>query len=200
MVEGREAVYGAPPMSTKWNDAPRDGWGMNTGELLNVILVYEDRASAQRGLAMYQRLMNDLGVEYEFNLNVWKFAVLGLARLDEVSREQAAAADLVIVCTRDESAPPERVQAWFERWLELKGRDDCALVMLREAAPDSAAPAPAGGFFDDLAPRGGIACFPPAATRAFGARVAGRAGLPRRCDAPVAGGWFPADRRNASCA
>lgn len=194
------ALPNLPAMTTKWNDTIRDGWGLNTGELLNVILIYEDRASAQRGLALYQRLMNDLGVEYEFNLNVWKFAVLGLARLDEVSTEQAAAADLVIVCTRDESAPPERVQAWFERWLELKGRDDCALVMLREDAPGPATPAQAGGFFDDLAQRGGIACFPPAATRAFAARVNGRGLLPRRCNAPVASGWFAADRRNASCA
>jgi|GEM_PF-1571363 len=184
-------------MSTKWNDSIRAGWGLDTGELLNVILVYEDRASAQRGLALYQRLMNDLGVEYEFNLNVWKFAVLGLARLDEISTEQAAAADLVIVCTRDESAPPERVQAWFERWLELKGRDDCALVMLGDAAPDSSSPARHGGFFDDLAERGGIACFPPAATRAFAARVEGRGWLPRRCNASVAEGWFPAARRTS---
>lgn len=184
-------------MTTKWNDTIRDGWGLNTGELLNVILVYEDRASAQRGLALYQRLMNDLGVEYEFNLNVWKFAVLGLARLDEISTEQAAAADLVIVCTRDESVPSERVQAWFERWLELKGRDDCALVILREAAPAAAAPTRHGGFHDDLAQRGGIACFPPAAARAFAARVDGRGWLSRRCNAPAAEGWFPADRRTS---
>jgi len=184
-------------MTTKWNDTARDGWGLHTGELFNVILVYEDRASAQRGLALYQRLMSDLGVEYEFNLNVWKFAVLGLARLDEISTEQAAAADLVIVCTRDESAPPERVQAWFERWLELKGRDDCALVVLEDAASDSVAPPPPGGFFDDLAQRGGIACFPPAAAHAFAARVDGRGWQPRRVNAPVAEGWFPADRRTS---
>lgn len=181
-------------MTTKWNDTTRDGWGHNTGELLNVILVYEDRSSAQRGLALYQRLMSDLGVESEFNLNVWKFAVLALARLDEISTEQAAAADLVIVCTRDGSAPLERVQAWFERWLELKGSDDCALVTLREAAPDPAAPPRHGGFNEDLAQPGGIVCFPPAATRAFAAQVDGRGWLPRRFNAPVASGWFPTDR------
>lgn len=177
-----------------------NGWGMNTGELLNVILVCEDRASAQRGLALHQHLLHDLGVEAEFNLNVWKFAVLGLARLDEISTEQAAAADLVFVCTRGESAPPDRVQAWFEGWLELKGRDDCALVMLREAAPDAATPVEPVGLLDARAQRGGIACFPPAASCAFAAWVDGRGWLPRRVSAPVVNGWLPTDRRTSPCA
>lgn len=180
-------------MTTKLNDTSRNGWGLNTGELFNVILVYEDRASAQRGLALYQRLMRDLGVDCDFNLNVWKFAVLGLARLDEISTEQAAEADLVIVCTRDAVEPPARVQAWFERWLELKGRNDCALVVLGEDTADASAPARRDEFFPGRAQRGGIACFPPATTHSFAARMNGRECLPCRAHAPGLEGWSFAD-------
>lgn len=105
-------------------------------EPFNVILVYEDPASAQRGLALYQRLMSELGIACEFNLGVWKFAVLALARLDELTREQAAAADLVIVCPRTTPEPPEQLAAWHRHWLELKGRDDCAFIVLDEPARD----------------------------------------------------------------
>lgn len=118
---------------------------MVPGEPYNVVLVYEDPASARRGLTLYQRLMNELGIACEFSLDVWKFAVLALARLDELTREQAAAADLVIVCTRATAEPPAQLEAWHQRWLELKGHDDCALIVLGEPARARGAAASAGG-------------------------------------------------------
>ena len=142
----------------------RGGCGVADAELFNVILVYEDQASALRGLALYQRLVSELGMDCDFNLNVWKFAILGLARLAEISTEQASDADLVIVCTRDESAPPEHVRSWFQRWVELKGHDDCALVVLGEVAHGWPEPARQDGFFHDLSRCGGVTIFRPAST------------------------------------
>lgn len=164
---------------------------MTASEIFNVILVYEDQPGARRGLALYQRLMNELGVGCEFNLHVWKFAVLGLARLDEISPEQAAAADLVIVCTRDESAPPEQIRAWYQHWVDMKGHDDCALVVLGEPAHDAPEPARSGGGCHQLTKRGGVAVFPPASAGGrSGARADGRAWFGHR---QIACAWPPAD-------
>lgn len=183
-------------MTTNWNAAMRGDWGVTAGEQLDVVLVYEDKASAQRGLALYQHLMTELGVGYEFNLNVWKFAVLALARLDEISTEQAAAADLVIVCARDEAAPAERVQSWFQRWLEVKGQSDCDLVVLGGAVHDQPGPAGKDRFFHRLARRGGVTVFSPAVASDSEARTDGQGWFPRQPHAAGANGWFHEDRRN----
>ncbi|MEQ2009406.1 MAG: hypothetical protein ABMA26_21705 [Limisphaerales bacterium] len=173
-------------MNTNWNGSTHGGCGVTAAELFNVILVYEDQASALRGLSLYQRLVSELGIDCDFNLNVWKFAVLGLARLDEISAEQASDADLVIVCTRDESVPPAHVRSWFQRWVEMKGRNDCALVVLGEAADEWARADKQDGFFHGLARRGGVAVFPPASGAGRAAtRSLGQAWFAPRQTAPV---------------
>lgn len=142
-------------MNTIGRDATGDGWGLNAGELFNVVLVYEDQASALRGLALYRRLATELRGTFAFHLHLWKFAVLGLGRLADVSTTQAVEADLIIVCTRGAASPPEPVQAWFERWLELKGHNYCALVVLEEAASEDRQ----GGYFHGLPDRGVVTVF-----------------------------------------
>ena len=151
-------------MQTPSNDRVSGCGGVTAGELFNVVLVYDDPASALRGLALYQRLVTELGLDCDCNLSVWKFAVLGVSRLAEISTAEAAAADLVIVCTRDEAALPQQAQAWFHRWLELKGHDDCALVMLDGADHERPEPARPGGFFHDLARYGRVSVFPSVTT------------------------------------
>ena len=183
-------------MTTQWNGATPNGCGLNVAELFNVILVYEDRASAVRGLALYQRLVAELGGDGDFNLNVWKFAVLGVRRLAELSAGQAAEADLIIVCTRDETEPAEPVRAWFERWLDLKGQHNCALVVVGEAASEQPAPTRQGGFYHRLAQRAGVTCFPPAAPAA---RTDGCDWFPRPPAAPGADGSFPKVARPSLC-
>lgn len=180
-------------MTTNRNNSTREGCGLTATELFNVILVYEDQASARRGLALYQRLVTELGDEHDFNLKVWKFAVLGVARLAEISTAQAAEADLIIVCTRDESESSEQSLAWLQHWLEQRGNSDCAVVVLGGAANDQPAPAATGGFFHHLARRGDGAVLPPvAAPDGSRARVDGRVWLPRSSHAPGIDGWFHA--------
>lgn len=137
--------------------------GEAASDTFNVVLIYEDQASALRGLALYRRLQTDLGGCLAFQFNLWKFAVLGIEWLAEISAAQAAAANLVIVCAQDTSAsPPAQVQAWFNRWLELKVHSNCTVVVLGEAATDQRAQPAPGGFFHDLAQRGVVTVLSPA--------------------------------------
>lgn len=164
----------------------------------NVILVYEDRASALRGLSLCQRLVVELGEDSDFNLNVWKFAVLGVARLAEVSAEQAAAADLIIVCMRDEAEPTEQVQAWFRRWTGLKDHNECALAVLSGPAHDRYVTTGKNGFFRGLAQRG-VTVFPPAARPGgdSSAPADAQGWLPRRAHPSGLDGWFHPERCNS---
>lgn len=178
-------------MTAHWNNSTREGCGLTATELFNVILVYEDLASARRGLALYHRLVTELGDEHDFNVNVWKFAVLGVGRLAEICAAQAADTDLVIVCTRDESESSEQSLAWVQCWLEQRGNSDCAVVVLGGAANDQPAPGATGGFFDHLARRGDGVVLPETATPDRSrARVDGRAWLPRQSHAPGIDGRF----------
>lgn len=164
MVRGMGPRLWCRSMNPIWNDVARHGFGVDASQLFNVILVYEDLASAFRGLELYQRLVNELGSDGEFSLSLWKFALLAVSRIAEISSKQAVDADLVIVCTRSESTPPEQVQSWFHRWLDMKGHRDCALVVLGDAAPAATAPVQPEGFFHNLARRGGITLFLPTPT------------------------------------
>ena len=173
---------------------------MHAAELFNVILVYEDQASALRGLALYQRLVTQLGGDSDFNLNVWKFAVLGVGRLDEISSGQAAEADLIIVCTRDEAEPTAEVQEWFQHWAEAKGQSDCAMAVLGASATAGPESSATPGFFHGLAQRGGISYFSPAAHADSAKRAAGCGWFPHQPHGTGADACFDNDRRNApSC-
>lgn len=188
-------------MNPTLQDVPKTEGGPAAADPFNVILVYEDRASALRGLALYQRLVTELGDDHDFNLNVWKFAVLGVARLAEVSTEQAAAADLIIVCMRDEAEPTEQVQAWFRRWMDVKGHNECALVVLNGPAQNRYVTTGKNGFFRGLG-RSGVTVFPPGA-RAGGDSAAqpdGRGWLPRSTHPHGVDGWFHPERCNTPSA
>ncbi len=181
-------------MSATWNQAKRDGFGLNASELFNVVLVYEDQASALRGLALYRRLVAELGEDREFSLNVWKFALLGVSRLAELSASQAAEADLIILCPRGEAEPPALVQAWFQRWVEMKGRHHCALVVLGETTDSPPALSGSGRFFQGLARHGRVSVFPPPAG-CNATATDERDWRPRRPHSLGVGGWFQEDRR-----
>lgn len=179
------------PMTTRWPDTRGNQACSLAAEPFNVVLVYEDPASAQRGLTLYQRLMSELGIACEFNLGVWKFAVLALARLDELTREQAAAADLVIVCLQAAPEPPEQVHAWFQHWLDVKGDSDCALVVLDQAGHAQPECAGRGGCFHRLARRGGDAFFPTvSAADGPATRADGRGRFARLGRTPGVDGWL----------
>lgn len=174
-------------MTTKWTDPARGGCGVTASELFNVVLVYEDQFCAQRGLAFYQNLMGELGIACEFNLSAWKSAVLALARLDELTREQATAADLVIVCSRGSSAPADQIQSWHQRCADLKDGNDCALVVLDAEAGENSRAGRPDQFISNPAHRRGTAGSPAATgcaradSRAwFAPRQAARAWQPRQ--------------------
>ena len=185
-------------MTTSWKNSRREGCGVQAGELFNVILVYEDQASASRGLALYQRLVTDLGGEDDFNLNVWKFAVLGVGRLAEISAQQATEADLIIVCPRDESEPPEDVQAWFQRWADVKGQSDYALVVLSGNASPCPVSAGSNGFFRGMARRGHVAVFSSTAVHDVStARTNECCWFPQNSRASAVDGWAHHGRFNS---
>ncbi len=176
-------------MTSDWKDAIREQRGVAVGEHFNVVLVYGDQASARRGLALYQRLVSELGGEGGFSLTTWTYTVLGVSRLADISPVQAAEADLVIVCTQDESESPEQVQACFQQyWLELNGHSDCALVVLDGTDCDGAMPDRNGGFFHDLARHGQVTVFTTADRSA--ARMGSGAWLAPR---PIACAWQSVD-------
>src|SRR5205823_2351421 len=80
----------------------------------------------------YDFLVENLGHEYQFNNQMWKFDVLSIPKLREMAAHDAALADIVVISSL--GAPlPDEVKAWIEVWLSEKNHP-LALVALFERA------------------------------------------------------------------
>ena len=86
----------------------------------NVVIVYEDFAAGKHAQETYDFLINQLGREYIFTNQMWKFDILGNAKMREMAVKDAVAADLIIISTHGDALPSE-VKTWIDRWTSEKG-------------------------------------------------------------------------------
>lgn len=95
----------------------------------NVVIVYEDFAAGKHAKETYDYLVHQLGRDYQFNNQMWKFDVLGNSKLKEMAVKDATEADLIIVSTHGIGELPPEVKSWLDQWLAQKGHA-MALVTL----------------------------------------------------------------------
>lgn len=93
---------------------------LETKHFFNVVIAYEDFATGKHAQETYDFLINQLGREYIFTNQMWKFDILGNAKMREMAVKDAMAADLIIVSTHGDDLPSE-VKAWVNRWASEKG-------------------------------------------------------------------------------
>jgi hypothetical protein len=87
----------------------------------NVVIVYEDFAAGKHAQETYDFLVSQLGRDYIFSNQMWKFDVLGNAKMREMAVKDAEAADLIIISTHGTSELPVEVKSWIDRWTSEKG-------------------------------------------------------------------------------
>jgi hypothetical protein len=95
---------------------PNDGpiQGMND---LVAIVVCDEPATAPRACALLSRVGRSAGVEGRLIYSWWTFSVLASTSLRQLAVNEAAAADMVIIATREGPGLPESVKDWISRWL-----------------------------------------------------------------------------------
>lgn len=95
----------------------------------NIVIVYEDFTAGKHAKETYDYLASQLGVDYEFTNQMWKFDVLGNSKMRGLAVKDATTADLIVISTHGMGDLPAGVTAWIEEWL-AQPRNAMALVTL----------------------------------------------------------------------
>lgn len=81
------------------------------------IVVCEEPATAPRACGLLSRVGRNAGAEGRLIYSWWTFGVLTSASLRQLAANEAAAADMVIIATREGPGLPESVKDWVSLWL-----------------------------------------------------------------------------------
>jgi hypothetical protein len=82
--------------------------------VFSVVIAYEDFETGKQARRTYDLLVEQLGREFRFANQMWKFDVLSVAKLREAAVKDAAAADIIIISARAQSDLPPGVKDWLE--------------------------------------------------------------------------------------
>jgi len=100
----------------------------------SVLVAYEDFATGNHALTMFQRLFPEGGGLSRFTTqNVWKFDLLEIAKSQEMAAEEAAGADMIILSLHGKSGLPRAVKRWMDTWVLKRKYDTGALVVLMDS-------------------------------------------------------------------
>lgn len=99
-------------------------------EFCTVLVLYEDMATRQRGLAACDYLMQHFLAEIEFEFHWWRTDFLADALLAAAAAEKAAAANLIFLCSAATREPSATLITWFDSWIERRLEGEGVLVNL----------------------------------------------------------------------
>jgi hypothetical protein len=100
----------------------------------SVLVAYEDFATGNHALRMFERLFPEGGGLSRFTTrNVWKFDLLEIAKFREMAAEEAAGADMVILSLHGKDGLPRAVKRWMDMWVLKRVHDTGALVVLLDS-------------------------------------------------------------------
>ncbi len=95
-----------------------------------VLVLYEDLATRQRGLAACDYLMRNFWAEVEFEFHWWRTDFLADASLAATAAEKASEASLIFLCSAGTKQPSASLIAWFDSWIENRLAGEGLLVNL----------------------------------------------------------------------
>ena len=118
----------APQVWQRWREARQ----------LGLLATFEDSSTGSRVKEFCRDLSRQLGQDCRIIEHVWLFNMLRLRELREIAAEEAAAADLIVICLHDAESLPEDVKAWVGLWLRQKGTRKPVLLALLEPSREGA--------------------------------------------------------------
>jgi hypothetical protein len=120
---------------------------------IKIVIAYDNAATARRAEAIYKRLAQRLGDDFEFEQRLWRFDVLEEETVRAEATKDTADADIVIVATNDDNQLPAGVQRWLESSLQQHAGGAALVALLEHASP------PVQPYLEDVARRGGLDFF-----------------------------------------
>jgi hypothetical protein len=125
----------------------------------NVLILYDTAHSGACAATVYERLLQNLEPDYQFQMQSWRFSMLSLPSVALWAKRDAAAADMVIVAWGGDPAELAGVRSWFEDWPCASPDSRRALVSLctgPEPAPGDPLHIEVNAMLQSLADRAGM--------------------------------------------
>ena len=117
----------------------------------NVVIAYEDFAAGIHAKETYDYLAGQLGREYQFNNQMWKFDILGNTKMREMAVTDAEVADLIIISTHGTGELPAPARSWIDEWVKHKGHAMALVNLVDQPSVETAEPAPLKSYLQSVA-------------------------------------------------
>jgi hypothetical protein len=127
--------------------------------LFNVLILYDTAHSGACAGTVYERLLQNLEPDYQFQMQSWRFSMLSLPSVALWAKRDAAAADMVIFAWGGDPAELAGVKSWFEDWPCASSDSRRALVSLftgPEPVPGDPLQLEVNAMLQNLADRAGM--------------------------------------------
>jgi hypothetical protein len=96
---------------------------------MQVMLVYEDLSTGLRARQAFERCVNQLAIEVDFDWSLWSFSLLEQSEIFEQTLNEAVKADIVFLSAHGKGNLPPAVKSWLDRWLGQKSGEPAALAI-----------------------------------------------------------------------
>jgi hypothetical protein len=126
---------------------------------LNVVILYEDFNAGKHAKETYDYLVHQLGHDFEFYNQMWKFDVLVIPKMRQMAVKDAAASDLIIVSTHGVGELPPEMKLWIEEWVENKGHARALVTLVDRPKDIFSEDTSIRSCLQDAAGRAGVAFF-----------------------------------------
>lgn len=143
-------------------------------ESCSVLVLYEDVATRQRGLAACDYLVQNFCAEVDFEFHWWRTDFLADASLAAAAAEEASQANLIFLCSAATREPSATLIAWFDSWIESRLAGEGMLVNLLTGAAPMHHPQAGELFLRDISRRADLdylGTFPQTSTGTFPSTV-----------------------------
>jgi hypothetical protein len=124
----------------------------------NVVIAYEDFETGKHAKKTYDFLVENIGGDWEFANQMWKFDVLSLPKLRDIAVEDAARADIIMISSRGRELP-EQVKSWIESWLPIAAGPLALVALFQHTREDFAQRDAARKYLAEVARRGNMEFF-----------------------------------------
>lgn len=106
----------------------------------DLVITYDDAATRSRAMQLYDHLAQQLLEDYDLQCSWWRIEHFHNPVLSEQAAQAAANASMIILALRGDRPLPPMLKAWLPRWLDRKGDQKSALVVLLcgDGQPDAA--------------------------------------------------------------
>ena len=96
---------------------------------LDALLIYEDRSTGLRARRAFQHVLEQLGVEVDFTVELWRFELLSEPTVRNWVLNKTVEVDIIFVAAHGQRELPEAVLTLLKQWFTRKSDDPRALAV-----------------------------------------------------------------------